>query len=153
MKIVSSPVGRLLFVGTTGVSRNRSALVRRLMHVHSIGKMTSMALVKPALPNLGGGITARHRATSSVLAMPTARTTFSFAGPRKLDDVIKTSLLENKTGSELAEIWCSYHETKVGVWSAKALPGRCCVKTLLSFLKFWEYMRSGPCNWDYDQRR
>jgi len=112
MNIVFSPAGRLLFVGTTGVSHNRSALARRLMHAHSGGKMTSMALTTPALPHLSGGIMARHRATSTVLAMPTTRTTFSFAGPRVLDDVIKTSLLENKTGSELADIWCSYHETK-----------------------------------------
>lgn len=48
--------------------------------------------------------------------MMTARSfSFSYAGPRKLDDVIKTELLTNKTGSEIADIWYSYHEGKENV--------------------------------------
>lgn len=110
MKILSSRGCRLLLVQK--VSHNCNAMARRLAHVQSSGKKTPISLATAAPPHLGAGINGRHRATSSVIAMPTVRTTFSFAGPRKLDDVIKTSLLENKTGSELADIWCSYHETK-----------------------------------------
>eukprot|EP00554_Chaetoceros_debilis_P012036 CAMPEP_0194117630 /NCGR_PEP_ID=MMETSP0150-20130528/32151_1 /TAXON_ID=122233 /ORGANISM="Chaetoceros debilis, Strain MM31A-1" /LENGTH=211 /DNA_ID=CAMNT_0038808739 /DNA_START=112 /DNA_END=747 /DNA_ORIENTATION=+ len=37
---------------------------------------------------------------------------FSFAGPKKLDEIIKTELLEDKTKSEIADIWMAYHEEK-----------------------------------------
>lgn len=40
---------------------------------------------------------------------------FSFAGPRKLDDIIKTDLMKEKKGSEIAEIWCTFHEDKEDV--------------------------------------
>ena len=38
---------------------------------------------------------------------------FSFAGPRGLNEIIKKELLENKTGTEIADIWYTYHETRV----------------------------------------
>lgn len=38
---------------------------------------------------------------------------FSFAGPRKLDDIIKTDLLKDKTSVEISDIWYRYHEDKV----------------------------------------
>lgn len=38
---------------------------------------------------------------------------FSFAGPRALDEIIKKELLESKTGAEIADIWYSYHESRV----------------------------------------
>ena len=41
---------------------------------------------------------------------------FSFAGPRKLDDIIKKDLVEEKTGPEVAELWKSYHKDKVRLW-------------------------------------
>eukprot|EP00586_Coscinodiscus_wailesii_P009676 CAMPEP_0172509736 /NCGR_PEP_ID=MMETSP1066-20121228/222595_1 /TAXON_ID=671091 /ORGANISM="Coscinodiscus wailesii, Strain CCMP2513" /LENGTH=233 /DNA_ID=CAMNT_0013288359 /DNA_START=173 /DNA_END=874 /DNA_ORIENTATION=+ len=37
---------------------------------------------------------------------------FSFAGPRKLSDVMKTELLEGKSKSEVSDIWMTYHEEK-----------------------------------------
>lgn len=37
---------------------------------------------------------------------------FTFAGPRNLDDIVKKELLENKTSDEIADIWYTYHETK-----------------------------------------
>ncbi|CAB9499364.1 F1 complex assembly factor 1 [Seminavis robusta] len=40
---------------------------------------------------------------------------FSFAGPRALDEIMKKDLLENKTGTEIADIWYTYHETKDSV--------------------------------------
>ena len=50
----------------------------------------------------------------SVLLQQSRRTlSFSFAGPRKLDDVIKKDLIEEKSGAEVADIWYTYHETKV----------------------------------------
>ena len=39
--------------------------------------------------------------------------TFSFAGPRKLDELIKKELLNGKTGTEIADLWYTYHEEKV----------------------------------------
>ena len=40
------------------------------------------------------------------------RSNFSFAGPQKLTDVMKTELLEDKTSTEISDIWLTYHETK-----------------------------------------
>jgi len=37
---------------------------------------------------------------------------FSFAGPRNLNEIMKTELLENKTKAEISDIWMSYHESK-----------------------------------------
>lgn len=39
--------------------------------------------------------------------------TFSYNGPRKLDDLMKTEAIEGKTSIELADIWYTYHEEKV----------------------------------------
>mmetsp|Transcript_26650 Transcript_26650/g.37555 ORF Transcript_26650/g.37555 Transcript_26650/m.37555 type:complete len:215 (+) Transcript_26650:114-758(+) len=40
---------------------------------------------------------------------------FSFAGPRKLEEIVKLDLLEGKTAEEVTEIWKSYHDTKENV--------------------------------------
>ena len=37
---------------------------------------------------------------------------FSFAGPRKLEEIMKTELLEDKTKAEVSDIWMTYHESK-----------------------------------------
>lgn len=37
---------------------------------------------------------------------------FSFAGPRKLNEIMKTELLEDKTKSEISDIWLAFHEEK-----------------------------------------
>jgi hypothetical protein len=37
---------------------------------------------------------------------------FSFAGPRKLDEVMKTDLIEVKDKIEISDIWLTYHESK-----------------------------------------
>jgi len=38
---------------------------------------------------------------------------FTFAGPRKLDEIMKLDSLELKTGTEIADMWYTYHETRV----------------------------------------
>jgi hypothetical protein len=40
---------------------------------------------------------------------------FTFAGPRTLDEIIKKDLVEDKTGAEVADVWYTYHETKVRI--------------------------------------
>mmetsp|Transcript_1658 Transcript_1658/g.1814 ORF Transcript_1658/g.1814 Transcript_1658/m.1814 type:complete len:212 (+) Transcript_1658:135-770(+) len=40
---------------------------------------------------------------------------FSFAGPRKLDEVMKTELLEGKSKTEVSDMWMAYHENQEGV--------------------------------------
>lgn len=42
----------------------------------------------------------------------TIRCNFSFAGPRKLEEIVKMELLKGKNKSEISEIWLSYHENK-----------------------------------------
>ena len=40
---------------------------------------------------------------------------FTFAGPRDLNEIIKADLLENKSGAEIADIWYTYHESRQNV--------------------------------------
>lgn len=40
---------------------------------------------------------------------------FSFTGPRKLEDIIKKDLVDDKDPNELASIWNEYHKDKEGV--------------------------------------
>jgi hypothetical protein len=38
---------------------------------------------------------------------------FNFAGPRRLEDILKKELVEDKSATEVADIWYTYHENKV----------------------------------------
>lgn len=38
---------------------------------------------------------------------------FSFAGPKSLSEILKVELFEDKTNSEMTDIWAKYHESKV----------------------------------------
>ena len=40
------------------------------------------------------------------------RSNFSFAGPRKLNDILKTELLQDKSSTEISDMWMTYHEGK-----------------------------------------
>ena len=37
---------------------------------------------------------------------------FSFAGPRKLEEIVKTELIEGKNKAEISDIWMTYHENQ-----------------------------------------
>jgi hypothetical protein len=37
---------------------------------------------------------------------------FSFAGPRKLEEIMKTELIEGKNKAEISDIWMTYHENQ-----------------------------------------
>jgi hypothetical protein len=50
---------------------------------------------------------------------------FTFAGPRTLDEIIKKDLMEDKTGTEVADVWYSYHETKVSVDASSSVNFPC----------------------------
>ena len=39
--------------------------------------------------------------------------TFSFAGPRKLNDILKLDSIKDKSGTDIEDMWYRYHETKV----------------------------------------
>ncbi len=43
------------------------------------------------------------------------RSNFSYAGPRKLSDILKTELLEDKTSTEISDMWMTYHEGKENI--------------------------------------
>lgn len=43
------------------------------------------------------------------------RSNFSFAGPRKLSDILKTELLQDKSAIEVSDMWMTYHEGKENV--------------------------------------
>lgn len=38
---------------------------------------------------------------------------FNFAGPKKLHDILKKELVEDKSKTEIADLWYQYHEGKV----------------------------------------
>jgi hypothetical protein len=38
---------------------------------------------------------------------------FSFVGPKTLEDVLKKELVADKSATEVADIWYTYHEDKV----------------------------------------
>ena len=40
------------------------------------------------------------------------RSNFSFAGPRKLSDILKVELLKDKSNTEISDMWMTYHEGK-----------------------------------------
>eukprot|EP00571_Detonula_confervacea_P002067 CAMPEP_0172324518 /NCGR_PEP_ID=MMETSP1058-20130122/51563_1 /TAXON_ID=83371 /ORGANISM="Detonula confervacea, Strain CCMP 353" /LENGTH=302 /DNA_ID=CAMNT_0013040813 /DNA_START=86 /DNA_END=994 /DNA_ORIENTATION=+ len=53
-----------------------------------------------------------QKASSYSPIQNTIRTNFSYAGPRKLSDVLKTELLEGKSHAEICDMWMTYHEGK-----------------------------------------
>jgi hypothetical protein len=50
---------------------------------------------------------------------------FTFTGPRTLDEIIKKDLVEEKTGAEVADVWYSYHESKVSVDASSSVNFPC----------------------------
>lgn len=40
---------------------------------------------------------------------------FNFAGPKNLNDILKKELIEDKSATEVADIWYTYHENKVSI--------------------------------------
>ena len=58
-------------------------------------------LQRPAAAAVAG-VTAQQRLFS-----------FSFAGPKTLEDILKKKLVEDKTATEVSDLWFTYHENKV----------------------------------------
>eukprot|EP00934_Nitzschia_sp_Nitz4_P001343 Nitzschia sp. Nitz4//scaffold174_size87051//10180//11038//NITZ4_005100-RA/size87051-augustus-gene-0.54-mRNA-1//1//CDS//3329538845//1343//frame0 len=59
------------------------------------------------------------RATTKIQALkPVANTvatrslSFTFAGPRKLDDILKKELVEDKSSEDITDLWYTYHENQ-----------------------------------------
>ena len=48
----------------------------------------------------------------------TKRNNFSFAGPRKLDEILKTELIKDKSKAEVSDLWMTYHESKENVFGS-----------------------------------
>jgi len=42
----------------------------------------------------------------------TFRNNFSFAGPKKLDEILKTEMIEDKSKADVTDLWMAYHEQK-----------------------------------------
>ncbi|KAL3922971.1 MAG: hypothetical protein SGILL_001919 [Bacillariaceae sp.] len=76
-------------------------------------------------------LTLSARTTSSLVASPLFKATarpeisptmvqarcfsFSFAGPKVLDDILKKDLVDDKSATEISDMWYSYHEGKENV--------------------------------------
>ena len=68
------------------------------------------------------------RTLSSKLVRPTVQASqrkrdlsFSFAGPRQLDEILKTDMVEDKDGTEVSDLWFSYHDSKVSDCESQSL--------------------------------
>jgi hypothetical protein len=48
------------------------------------------------------------------MAVSSRQFSFSFAGPKNLDDILKKEFVENKNTTEISDLWYTYHEGKVG---------------------------------------
>jgi len=48
-------------------------------------------------------------------AAPRVRGVFSYAGPRRLSDILKTELLADKSAVEISALWTAYHDKKDNV--------------------------------------
>ena len=46
------------------------------------------------------------------IALCQTRNNFSYAGPRKLDDILKVHQIKDKTKAEVSDLWMTYHEGK-----------------------------------------
>lgn len=53
------------------------------------------------------------RASAHAVSNSRRSFSFSFVGPRKLEDIIKKDLIKDKEGTEIADIWFTYHEETV----------------------------------------
>ena len=40
---------------------------------------------------------------------------FNFAGAKSLNEIMKTELIQDKSKTEIADLWYSYHESKVSI--------------------------------------
>jgi hypothetical protein len=60
---------------------------------------------------------------------------FSFAGPRSLDEILKKELVEDKTKSDLEDIWKNYHEEKV----IRMVRSQCCFALGRLLTNVWHY--------------
>jgi len=67
-------------------------------------------------PVLASAVRRQFIRQSNLLTCRSSRAfSFSFSGPRHLNDILKKELVENKSSTEVADIWYSYHENKENV--------------------------------------
>jgi len=69
------------------------------------------ALLAPSL----GRASATPSRRSPRAAAPRVRGVFSYAGPRRLSDILKTELLADKSAVEISALWTAYHDKKDNV--------------------------------------
>jgi hypothetical protein len=48
-----------------------------------------------------------------LLALSKRCFSFGFVGPRSLEEILKKDMIKDKTPTEVADIWYTYHEQKV----------------------------------------
>lgn len=57
---------------------------------------------------------------------------FSFAGPRQLDEILKKDMVIDKSASEVSDLWFAYHDSKV----RNAVPFR---SAYISFMVVYQF--------------
>jgi len=116
-----------------------SSALSRTALVRALGGNSAKSAAKEALQRSRACITAKPMSTPRCLCTLTSsshamtmhehnrynflpnnqviqkRSNFSYAGPRKLSDILKTELLEDKSATEISDMWMTYHEGKENV--------------------------------------
>jgi transcriptional accessory protein Tex/SPT6 len=70
---------------------------------------TTLSLYSSSLQTIMHGHQNYH---SSEIRRIQKRSNFTYAGPRKLNDILKTELLQDKSVTEISDLWMTYHEGK-----------------------------------------
>lgn len=85
----------------------------------------------------------------SLLLAPRRNFSFSFAGARKLDEIVKKELLEDKTAAEVSDIWYSYHEERENVHGIilSGSEGKTVLSRAAEWWAAWEYMIDCIVEW------
>lgn len=64
---------------------------------------------------LGSSSILNRKLRSSLSVASNRCFSFSFAGPKKLNEILKIDLVEDKSKTEISDLWYSYHENKENV--------------------------------------
>jgi hypothetical protein len=92
------------------------------------GLFTMLLLSSSFIPRAAAKLSSKARLSFSLARFPKSTLqdspqslsgkrylSFSFAGPRTLDEILKKDLVAEKTGSEVSDLWYSYHDGKEDV--------------------------------------
>jgi len=79
------------------------------LHIYDLHKTTSTTMISNRFIRLA----CKRQLQRPVMAGAERLFSFNFAGPKTLEDILKKELIEDKSATEVADLWYTYHENKV----------------------------------------